>query len=120
MRGAFWAFGLLVAGSAAAVTMSANGSGQLLIYPYYTVNCYVVQGDYCYPRPPDYTRAHINIMRPDVEGRQYLGVPVVGFAATGYINAYAGKAGVFRNFTFAVPYGRRRACVQHGVVGGCH
>lgn len=91
-----------------------------LVMNYYNLSCYASPTGYCYPRPTDYTRAHINIMRPDLAGRQYFGLPVIGFAATGYINAYAGKAGVFRNFTFAVPYGRSRACVQNGVVGGCH
>ncbi|MDN5923404.1 MAG: hypothetical protein L0H70_00210, partial [Xanthomonadales bacterium] len=38
MRGTIFLVGLMLAGSAAAVTLSTDGDGQVLIYPYYTVN----------------------------------------------------------------------------------
>ncbi|HET6631210.1 MAG TPA: hypothetical protein VFG73_00690 [Rhodanobacteraceae bacterium] len=62
----------------------------------------------------------VNLMRPDLQGRRYLGLPAIGFAATGYINAYAGNANVWRNLTFTSAYDRSRGCVQDNVVGGCH
>lgn len=109
------------------VSFLTNFPGSLQMGPafldmnYYLPYCYATGADDCaYPRSNDYTRAHINIMRPDLEGRQYFGLPVIGFAATGYINAYAGEKNVWRNFTFATPYGRERACVRGGVVGGCN
>lgn len=98
---------------------SAQSGAAFLTMNYYTTDCYA-DADLCFGRDQDYTRAHINIMRPDTEGRQYFGLPAIGFAATGYVNAYAGEKGVLRNFTFALPYQRDRACIQDGVVNGCH
>lgn len=67
-------------------------------------------------------KGHHNLMRPDLQDRQYYGLPVVGFSATGYINTNAGGAGIRRDFTFtsSYPNGRIRVCEQSDNVGGCH
>ncbi|HET6631643.1 MAG TPA: hypothetical protein VFG73_02925, partial [Rhodanobacteraceae bacterium] len=60
------------------------------------------------------------VMRADLEGRQYFGLPVIGFAATGFVNDHAGGLGILGNYTYATPYRRAAAfCMQDGVVGAC-
>ncbi len=59
-------------------------------------------------------------MRPDLAGRQYFGLPVVGFAATRYVNGNAGGTGVLGTYSFDSDFRRgQRACARDGVVGAC-
>lgn len=86
---------------------------------YYPPACY--SGDGCDDDDyASYVQAHINVMRPDLQGRQYFGLPVVGFRATGFINDHAGGLGIVGNYTTAVPFDRSpKVCAQDGVVGAC-
>lgn len=53
-------------------------------------------------------------------GMTLIGLPVVGFVATGYINANSGGSGIRHNFTSASNFARKPVCVQDGHGGGCH
>lgn len=94
-----------------------------LFLNYYAAGC-TGSPSYCKAHPDAWkdsaAHAHINVMRPDLAGRQYFGLPVVGFSATGYINANVGDTGVRRNFTFTSTFGRSRVCAQSDAVGSCH
>ncbi|MDN5924767.1 MAG: hypothetical protein L0H70_07195, partial [Xanthomonadales bacterium] len=97
----------------------ADAGPATLLMNFYNPQC-LSDAQACFYRDQDYTRAHINLMRPDLEGRQYFGLPAIGFAATDWINDRAAGPGVLANYSFVSSYKRTRVCLQDGVVGGCH
>jgi hypothetical protein len=52
-----------------------------------------------------------HLLRPSNEGHQFVGLPVVGFAATNYINANV-TPGVLSNYSAAYPHRSSASCIN--------